>query len=98
MKRIFVQFITNDIFKIVYQTDIYNNFIGCDPGDEYDERDKFVYNGFWLASRHVPEVCSNGLFVMGGKVECENPSLRSPNNTWKRKLFEAINAYNRKFA
>lgn len=98
MKRIIVQFITDDMFKIVYQTDIYNNFVGCEPGDEYNEKDKFFCNGFWLASRSVPEVCSNGLFVIGRKAECKNPSLRSPNNTWKMRLLETVNTYNRKFA
>lgn len=96
-KKIFVQFITDLSFKIVHQTDTYNDFIGCEIGDEYEDKDKFFNGGFFLSSRAMPEVCTNGLFVRGRSSNRDDAILVAPDFKWKRKMLEAIRAYNREF-
>lgn len=84
MKRIFIQFIDNVNFRIVYQTNIENDF---GPED-------FKVNGFFLRSSGYPEVFEDGLFVLGKEKRWYNHVLTSRNKIWKKKLIEAVKKYN----
>jgi hypothetical protein len=97
MKQIFVQFITNDSFKIVYQTDVGNCFLDCTSEEESLDEDRFYHEGFWLSSREQPEVYSNGLYVIGRREQSNDVTLRFRSIEWKRKLLKAIEAYNIKY-
>ena len=97
MKQIFVQFITNDSFKIIYQTDTYHSFVDATIEGERNDEDRFYHEGFWLSSRERPEVYSNGLYVIGRREQFNDVTLRVRSKEWKRKLFKAIEAYNIKY-
>lgn len=84
MKQIFIQFLNELDFKIVYQTEIENDF-----GPH--ERD----NEFFLVSCGYPEVYDDGLYVLGDDNGWENTILRIKSQNWKNKLLKAIKEYNK---
>ena len=84
MKQIFIQFLNELDFKIVYQTEIENDF---GP----NERD----NRFFLISNGYPEVYDDGLYVLGNDIGWENTILRIKSQNWKNKLLKAIKEYNK---
>lgn len=86
MKQIFVQFIDDIHFKIVYQTHVELEFgpDGVDP----------IIEGFFLKSNGYPEVFDDGLFVLGKDRGWEDSILLSKSDKWKKNLIKAVNRYN----
>lgn len=86
MKQIFVQFIDNIRFKIVYQTHVEQEF-------EPDGVEQII-EGFFLKSNGYPEVFEDGLFVLGKDRGWEDSILLARSDKWKKNLIKAVNKYN----
>jgi len=84
MKQIFIQFLNELDFKIVYQTEIENDF---GPNEKNKE--------FFLISSGYPEVYDDGLYVLGNDNGWENAILRIKSQNWKNKLLKAVKEYNK---
>lgn len=84
MKQIFIQFLNELDFKIVYQTEIEHDF---GPNEKDNE--------FFLISSGYPEVFNEGLYVLGNEIRYDNTILRIKSKNWKNKLLKAIKKYNK---
>lgn len=89
MKRIFVQFITDKKFVIVFQSHKSNQFGSMS--------DTFRTKEFCICSAAMPQVFDNSCYMRGESYTRDADILLSPNDDWKKQFLKTINEYNEYF-